>query len=246
MQLDLPFRSVAPRSPRGPVLLHRGGTAFPVHLVRMHGARRYILRVRPDGELRVTVPRGGSHAEALRFAERHLAWAARERARLLSAPGTPRVWRNGTVILLDGEPTAIVLASDGQRMVARAGQIAVPVVDGVEDVRPSLERRMRAVAREQLTDQLHALAAQLELRVAGISIRNQRSRWGSCSPTGRIALNFRLIQMPPRVREYILIHELMHLRQANHSRRFWALVESVHPDFRESERWLKTVGRTLF
>jgi predicted metal-dependent hydrolase len=227
------------------VLLHRGGTAFSVHLVRMRGARRYILRVRPDGALRVTVPRGGSHAEALRFAERHLAWAERERARLLSVPGTPRVWGNGTVILLDGEPTTIVLGGDGRRLVARAGHIAVPIADEV-DVRPALEQRMRAVAREQLTEQLHALAAQLDLPVAGISIRNQRSRWGSCSPSGRIALNFRLIQMPPRVREYILIHELMHLRQANHSRRFWALVESVHPDFRESERWLKTVGRMLF
>ena len=79
-----------------------------------------------------------------------------------------------------------------------------------------------------------------------MSIRNQRSRWGSCSSRGRIALNFRLIQMPPSVREDILVHELMHLRQPNHSRRFWALVQQACPDFRAAERWLRTTGRTLF
>jgi predicted metal-dependent hydrolase len=104
---------------------------------------------------------------------------------------------------------------------------------------------MRSRARVELIPQLHALAARLGLEVAAVSIRDQRSRWGSCSTRGHIALNYRLIQMPPDVREYILLHELMHLRQPNHSRRFWSLVEKVCPRFRDSERWLKTVGQGL-
>ena len=79
-----------------------------------------------------------------------------------------------------------------------------------------------------------------------ISIRNQRSRWGSCSHSGAIALNFRLVQAPDTIRDYVLIHELMHLKQQNHSRRFWRLVESAYPDFRAAERWLRTAGRSLF
>jgi predicted metal-dependent hydrolase len=242
VQLALPFLQKNAASTRGPVLLHRGNISVLVHLMRMRGARRYVLRVRSDGALRVTVPRGGSRAEALRFAEQHLSWALRERARLLALPRTPAVWTVGTSILIDGEPAAIV--RDGA--IVRAATIAARVPGTTADVRPALEHAMRVAARRQLTAELHPLAARLGLRISRISIRNQRSRWGSCSRGGRIALNFRLIQMPPAVREYILIHELMHLRQPNHSRRFWSLVESVCPEFRAAERWLKTTGRTLF
>jgi predicted metal-dependent hydrolase len=82
--------------------------------------------------------------------------------------------------------------------------------------------------------------------VARVTIRDQRSRWGSCSPKGHIALNYRLLLMPSDVREYILIHELMHLKQANHSRRFWRLVEAACPRFRDAERWLRAHGPSLF
>jgi predicted metal-dependent hydrolase len=242
VQLSLPFLQKSGPPSRGPIVLQHGGVAIAVHLIRMRLARRYILRVRPDGSLRVTVPRGGSRAEALRFVERHLPWALRERGRVLARPRTPVVWTAGTSILLNGEPTMIVR----EGAIVRLGPIGARVPEGVMDVRPLLERRMRAVARLQLTSELKALARQLDLRVSTISIRNQRSRWGSCSRGGRIALNFRLIQMPASVRAYILVHELMHLRQPNHSRRFWSLVESVCPTYRDAERWLKTKGRDLF
>jgi predicted metal-dependent hydrolase len=90
------------------------------------------------------------------------------------------------------------------------------------------------------------MAAAHGLTPRRISIRNQRSRWGSCARDGSIALNFRLIQMPRAVRDYVLLHELMHLRQQNHSRRFWRLVEEACPDFREAEEWLRVEGRGLF
>jgi predicted metal-dependent hydrolase len=170
-----------------------------IHFVRMRQARRYVMRVRPDGDLRVTIPRGGSKGEALRFAERHMDWARRQRSRMLAAR------------------------------------------------RPaSMDRELRARAAIELPAQLHALAARHDLAVRRVSIRNQRSRWGSCSPAGHISLNFRLLLMPAEVREYILIHELMHIRQANHSIRFWRLVEAACPGFREAERWLRTHGPSLF
>ena len=75
--------------------------------------------------------------------------------------------------------------------------------------------------------------------MARISIRNQRWRWGSCSPSGHICLNWRLVTMPDWVRDYVLIHELMHLKRMDHSRRFWKLVAAACPRFREARAWLR-------
>lgn len=210
----------------------------------MRTARRYILRVGPDGTLRVTIPRGGSRAEAANFMRKHLAWVARERARVRQVQAPVR-WTAGSTILLDGEPAAIVIEADAGRLVARYGGRSVRVTDP-SNVRAEVERDLRDLARERLMPRLVTLAAELGLSVAKVTIRSQRSRWGSCSRTGAIALNFRLVQMPPAVADYVLIHELTHLKQQNHGRRFWSLVERACPSFRDAERWLRRHGRALF
>ena len=246
MQLGLPFELRRSRVSRGPVLLRAGDLVLPVHMIRVRRARRYILRVRQDGSLRVTLPRGGSRVEAIEFAKRHLAWALRERARQLSAPQVPGAWTAGTQILVDGEPVTIACQTIGSQIVCTAGDVRVGIALGTRDLRPAFEAAFVRRARRDLPPRLLQFAAEHGLIVTRVSIRNQRSRWGSCSRSGAIALNFRLVQMPPRVRDYILLHELMHLRQPNHSRRFWSLVASVCPAFRDAERWLKTEGRQLF
>jgi predicted metal-dependent hydrolase len=169
-----------------------------IHYVRVRTARRYVMRVRPDGSLRVTIPRGGSRAEAHRFAERHRDWALGQRSKVLAARRPPDV-----------------------------------------------ERALRDRAQRELPPRLLAFAAQHGLAVARVTIRNQLSRWGSCSPRGHIALNYRLMLMPEPVRDYILVHELMHLKQPDHSRRFWRLVEAACPGFRDAERWLRRHGSSL-
>jgi predicted metal-dependent hydrolase len=216
-----------------------------VEFVRMRRARRYVLRVRPDGSVRVTVPRGGSRAEANRFLEQHASWIQRERSRLRSSPGTLR-WTDGSTLLLRGEPVTIRVVPAGKEEWARCGDRSVRIPAGAVDLRPFIEADLRALARQELPPRLGELAALHGLTVTGVSIRNQKSRWGSCSPGGRIALNFRLVQMPCEVRDYVLVHELMHLEQQNHSRRFWRLVEAACPGFRAAERWLKTEGKRLF
>ena len=111
---------------------------------------------------------------------------------------------------------------------------------------PEREAELRRQAAEQLIPRLRALASQHGLTVGRVSIRNQRSRWGSCSRSGAISLNYRLVLMPPSVADYVLIHELMHLQEQNHGRRFWRLVARACPDYREAERWLRRNGRALF
>jgi predicted metal-dependent hydrolase len=111
---------------------------------------------------------------------------------------------------------------------------------------PHVEQDLKARAHRELPPRLLALAAAHGLTVGRITIRDQRSRWGSCSAKGHIALNYRLMLMPDSVRDYILVHELMHLRQPDHSRRFWRLVEAACPGFRDAERWLRRHGSSLF
>jgi predicted metal-dependent hydrolase len=233
-QLDLPFLLTPATEPSAPT----------IDFVRMRRARKYILRVRPDGRVRVTVPRGGSRAEAQRFLERHSAWLEEERARVRAAYVTP-VWTAGATMWLRGEPVTIRIEASGGRAFAHYGDRSVRVPPDAIDLRTYIQRDLRRLASEELGERLRELAAEHSLRVAGLTIRNQQSRWGSCSRAGTIALNFRLVQMPKSVSDYVVIHELMHLKQQNHSIRFWRLVEAACPGFRDAEAWLKRHGRGL-
>ena len=100
-------------------------------------------------------------------------------------------------------------------------------------------KELRERAARELPVQLYRLAERHGVTVSRVSVRNQRSRWGSCSPSGHICLNWRLVLMPEGVRNYVLIHELMHLRRLDHSRQFWRLVAHACPDYQASRRWLR-------
>ena len=119
----------------------------------------------------------------------------------------------------------------------RRARPARPAVDMAE---------ARRRATRELPEQLRQLAALHEITVDRISIRNQRSRWGSCSRRGRISLNWRLVLVPDFVREYVMLHELMHRRELNHSPRFWGLVRRACPRLVEARHWLRTEGHALF
>ena len=253
MQLHFLFFGVGNPADEQPSPDHQtaGTAATPVdgapriEFVRMRRARRYILRVRPDGTFRVTVPRGGSRREAEAFLFRHRRWAEKERRRVTTEQG-PRVWQPGGSVLLRGVRECISTERAGNVIVVTYGGRRIEVPPVVDDLRPSIEWDLRALARAELVPRLYELAARHGLTVPRVTIRNQTSRWGSCSRGGSIALNFRLVQMPPDVCDYVLIHELMHLKQQNHSRRYWRLVEAICPDYLAAEGWLRTEGTALF
>jgi len=104
---------------------------------------------------------------------------------------------------------------------------------------------VRQLAQSELVRRTLELAAETNSEISCITIRNQRTRWGSCSRRRAISLNWRLIQTPAFVLDYIILHELMHLRQMNHSKRFWDEVEKVCPTWREAEKWLRQHGREI-
>jgi len=102
------------------------------------------------------------------------------------------------------------------------------------------EAQLRRQAARELPSRLRELARLHGYTVLAVSVRNQRTRWGSCSPAGRISLNWRLIQVPPEVRDYVLLHELAHLRHPDHSARFWCELAGLCPEHAEARRWLRS------
>ena len=192
-QLGLPYNDA---SRTADVPADVPGVPAPAVFVRRKGARHYILRVRADGTVRVTVPWRGSRAEAAAFLHARREWVAREMRRLEAA---------------------------------RAGA-TLPA---------GVEAALRRQAARDLPERLAELARLHGFTVEAVSVRNQRTRWGSCSPTGRISLNWRLVQVPPAVRDYVLLHELTHLRHPNHSARFWRELARLCPGHAEARRWLR-------
>jgi predicted metal-dependent hydrolase len=235
VQLRLPWDVMRPSArPRHLIV---AGQQVPIAVVRHRRARRYVVRVTSEG-VRLTVPRGASISGGLAFAERQSGWVEREwrRQRERSAP-----WIPGTRLWFRGEQVALAVAN-GQ---VRVGSERVDAEITGRNLRTIVEPWMRVLAERELPARCLELSDRCRLAVARVSVGNQRSRWGTCSPQQVISLNWRLIQMPPDVSDYIILHELMHLKQPNHSRRFWREVDAVCAWWRSAERWLRMHGREL-
>ena len=138
------------------------------------------------------------------------------------------------------EALAFVEASQAWIERQRESRVARPAVVHPDEV------ALRKRALQELPPALKVLALEHGISVCRISVRNQRSRWGACSATGAITLNWRLILVPRFVREYVMLHELMHRRELNHSERFWRHVRAVCPGHQQARQWLLTEGQRLF
>ena len=223
------------------VLIVRG-RQIPLAMIRNHRARRYLLKLCPDGSVRLTIPRRGSIIEGRRFAERNTDWLARQLEKLSANPVKPRQWLIGTGIFFRGELVRIEPDADGS---IRFSTERLNVSDAQSDLRPAIQNHLRDLASEELPPRVLELAALYGVNVSRVTVRNQKSRWGSCSRRGTISLNWRLIQTPEFVRDYIILHELAHRRQMNHSEKFWQEMKHLFPDYSQAERWLKQHSNLL-
>ena len=226
--------------------------------VRHPRARRYVLRLCSDGTARVTVPWRGSWLEGKRFANRNIAWLEKQLLRQATRSLAPREWKVGTEILFQGEKVRLEVSHTTRGYEVRFGGEVCRIPNAINkqpltpslspsdgerciqhNLRPAIERHLRRVASTELPIRVAELAAEHQFEVRRVTVRNQRSRWGSCSRHGTISLNWRLVQAPIFVRDYIILHEIAHLKEMNHSKRFWREVERLCPDFGRAEGWLK-------
>ncbi len=222
--------------------LQIGSRSVPLLFVHHPRARRYLLRLRSDGVARVTIPRRGSISTARDFVSRNIGWLEQQFQRLENQPKAKTEWRLGTEIYFRGERVKIEVETAGQ---IRFGTELIKLPDLSVDLRPAIQRHLRKLAQQQLPVRVMELASLHDIEISRVSVRNQKSRWGSCSKRGTISLNWRLIQTPEFVRDYIILHELAHRRQMNHSDKFWEEVERLCPDYRTAEDWIKLHKLTL-
>ncbi|HEY1664034.1 MAG TPA: SprT family zinc-dependent metalloprotease [Verrucomicrobiae bacterium] len=236
----LPLKFKRQPEPKADVL-QIGPRSVPLLFVHHLRARRYLLRLLPEGVARVTVPGRGSISAARDFAHRHFGWLEQQLHRLENQPKPTTEWKPGTEILFRGEQVMIEFY-DGK---IRFGTESLKLPDVPVDLRPAIQNHLRKLASKELPVRVMELAAFHGIEVARVSVRNQKSRWGSCSRRGTISLNWRLIQAPEFVRDYIILHELAHRRQMNHSDKFWQEVEKLCPDYLVAERWVKQNAKLL-
>ncbi len=222
-----------------PVLSDQGSLiAYDVR--RSDRARRVRVRVERDARVEVVLPRRAPAAAAERavrelrpWIERQLAHAARQQA-AVAARGDSLPYL-GISLRLHAEP--------GRAQVTRRGDELLVPADA--HARGALERWYRRMAREEISARLARACARSGLSYSRLTIRDQRTRWGSCSRAGTLSFNWRLLLAPEEVLDYVIWHEVCHLAVPDHSPRFWALVADHCPDHRERAAWLRTNAATL-
>jgi predicted metal-dependent hydrolase len=206
-------------------LVKHGSQIYSVRLRRHRRARRYTLRIHPsDREAILTMPPRGTLADAKDFARRHGAWIAARLGRLPKAAP----FHSGTVVPLRGVPHRILC-----------------VAGAVEHIDRRVHDFLKREARKDLQKAAQSYAQALGVKVKRLSIRDQSSRWGSCTSAGSLSFSWRLILAPAYVLDYLAAHEVAHLVEMNHSARFWRVVAKVCDHVERAKTWLDTHGNDL-
>jgi predicted metal-dependent hydrolase len=244
----MPRRAMLYRRPREPQAFEVvfDAAIYIVRLRRHRLARRYTLRIAATTrEVVLTIPPRGTLKEAREFAQKHGGWIA---ARLGRLPEVVR-FADGIRVPLRGQPHRITHRPGVRGTVwveASGSDQALLCVAGEA---PHVDRRigdfLRREARRELEAASLRFAAALGVNIKRVAVRDQASRWGSCSSTGVLSYSWRLILAPPFVLDYLAAHEVAHMVHMNHSPLFWKLTRRLHPGTDRAEVWLKVHGASL-
>lgn len=210
-----------------------------ITLRRSARTRRFSLRVsRLDGRVTLSLPAWARETEALAFARDKEGWIRT----VLAGMPEPSGIAPGSTVPVEGRMLALVPGSG--RLVRVDGESLVVPGDAAQmGVRVAAYLRTRARDRLQAACDLYA--GRLGRPYSRLSLRDTRSRWGSCSPDGALMFSWRLIMAPPQVLDYVAAHEVAHLEQMNHSPAFWEVVSGLMPHYAHPRRWLKAEGQAL-
>lgn len=218
-----------------------GSPPVEVHLKRSARARRFSLRVsRLDGKVTLSMPVRAREGEALAFLKGNEDWL---RQTLSAMPGpTLQAVGPGSVICVEGDELVLAPAT-GRGVRAEGGLLLVP--GSPQTMGPRVAAWLKVLARDRLATASTRYAGLVGRQYSSLAIRDTRSRWGSCSPDGRLMYSWRLIMAPPAVLDYVAAHEVAHLVELNHSAAYWKVVTSICPDWKDHRAWLKTHGNSL-
>lgn len=225
---------------RSPVSTHvlPGDPPVEVLLRRNARSKRFSLRVsRSDGRVSLSLPVWAPEAEALAFLREREGWV---REHLSDAPGIKQAGI-GLELPICGIPRPVIAGSGRS---ARFTDGALHVPEGPREG-PRLKALLGAMARDRLSTAVAVHAGAIGKRYGRITLRDPRSRWGSCSSKGDLMFSWRLIMAPPAVLDYVAAHEVAHLVEMNHSARFWALCRQLCPTTDQHRRWMRANGADL-
>ena len=220
-----------------------GGQALPMAIKRHPTARRMTLRLAPDGrEVRVTIPKWGRTREALEFARSRAEWLETQLAKVEQ----PQAPIPGSILTFRGEDLAVDWQQGHPRRVQREGERLL--VGGPLEALPArLERWLKAEARELMAADLAEYCQRANVPTPNIALSGAQRRWGSCSTSGTVRINWRLVMAPDEVRRSVVAHEVAHLVHFDHSPAFHALLRDLFEgDLKGADRWLKRQGRSLY
>lgn len=227
-----------------------GGFEFPVEIIRTD--RRRSASIYLDGEgIKVRVPRGLSDGYVRDLIEKKSPWIKRKlREAELAVLPRPKEFVSGESFSYLGRNYRLkVLHGDPPSLKLKGGYLEASISDssktGEEEVRSLLLDWYRKHAQQRLEEKTHRYAKILQVKPNFVSVRDYKSRWGSCSTTGDISYNWRIVMAPHRIVDYVVVHELCHLLEHNHSAIYWRHVERIIPDFQECREWLKRNSKRL-
>lgn len=209
-------------------------------------AKTTRIIVGPRRPLEVIVPRGTSDTAVDELLEEKRQWIERKVAaarEIAARPPRLRLRRPG-VVWLEGKEVPVE-RRNGRRAVAALRDDRLVVAGPDEDSPAALERWYRREARRRIEAVAVREAERLGLEYGSVGIRDPRTRWGSCSPTGNLSFSWRLAAAPSEILEYVVVHELCHLREPSHQKPFWRLLETARPGWQEQARWLREHGQEL-
>lgn len=216
-----------------------GSPPLDITLRRSARARRFSLRVsRVDGRITLSLPLRARESEAMDFARAQEGWL---RNALQQMPRADLIGI-GAEIPVEGRAIRLI-AGQGRRLLLEGDRLLVPGDAALVGAR--VQAWLKALARDRLVAASDRYAAQIGRKVARVTLRDTRSRWGSCSHDGALMYSWRLIMAPPSVLDYVAAHEVAHMLEMNHSDRFWAVVERLYPGWQAERRWLHSHGSSL-
>lgn len=203
------------------------------YTIRRSRRRRGISILIDEGGVRVGVPWDARQGAIERLLRTHADWVLRKLDEWQGRRAPVRHWAEGEPLMLFGNPLALKLEPGAEGVLLRDSALCVAPCAGAPGAVPrQVEQWLRVQALECFRERVEHYRQLLGVAlVPQVKLSNARSRWGSCHRSGRIHLNWRLVQMPPRLIDYVIAHEVAHLFEMNHSQRFWRTVERALPDY---------------
>ncbi|MEM9854296.1 MAG: SprT family zinc-dependent metalloprotease [Pseudomonadota bacterium] len=217
-----------------------GDPEIELHVRRHARARRITLRVSAfDGKVSLTLPPTTKARDALAFARAKRAWIELQ-LKNVDAPGALAI---GASVPVEGRALTLV-AGAGRRARIEGAHLVIPARHAAAPA-PAVKAFLKLLARDRLAAASDHFSGRLGIPYARMTLRDTRSRWGSCSSNGALMYSWRLVMAPPEVLAYVAAHEVAHLAQMNHSAAFWAQLERLMPDYRNHKDWLRHHGAAL-